>query len=104
MAISLYNRFYRLASNLAVQVGAAALLRHVRGDGRTTRRPSPIWGRRAPARIADACLGGLTAFPASREGGTRRHTARHAATYADRGHEHAIPPVSATVAQPHRAT
>ena len=74
IVISLYNRFYRPASNLAVQVGAAALLRHVRGDGRTTRRPSRIWGRRAPAPIADACLAGLTAFLASRKGGTRRHT------------------------------
>ena len=43
IAISLYNRFYRPTSNFAVHVGAASLLRHVRGDGRTTRRPSRIW-------------------------------------------------------------
>ena len=70
IAISLYNRFYRPTSNFAVHVGAASLLRHVRDDGRTARRPSRIWGRRAPVRIADACLGGLTAFLAHREGGS----------------------------------
>ena len=95
IAISLYNRFYRPTSNLAIHAGAAALLRHVRDDGRTARRPSRIWGRRAPARIADACLGGLTAFLAGREGEDWRHTARHAAAYADRHHQRAIPPVTA---------
>jgi hypothetical protein len=95
IAISLYNRFYRPTSNLAIHAGAASLLRRVRSDGRTTRKPSRIWGRRAPARIADACLGGLTAFLADREGGSWKDTARHAATYADRHHERAIPPVTA---------
>jgi hypothetical protein len=94
IAISLYNRFYRPTSNFAIHAGAASLLRHVRGDGRTARRPSRIWGRRAPARIADACLGGLTAFLAGREGGSWQHTARLAATYADRHHERSIPPVA----------
>lgn len=47
IAISLYNRYYRPTSNLALHVGAASLLRHVRGDGSTTRRPSRVWGRRA---------------------------------------------------------
>ena len=95
IAISLYNRFYRPTSNFAIHAGAASLLRHVGGDGRTTRRPSRIWGRRAPARISDACLGGLTAFLADREGGSRKHTARYAARYADRHHGRAIPPVAA---------
>jgi hypothetical protein len=95
IAISLYNRFYRPTSNLAIHAGAASLLRHVRGDGKITRKPSRIWGRRTPARIADACLGGLTAFLADREGSAWQRTARHAATYADRHHERAIPPVTA---------
>jgi hypothetical protein len=94
IAISLYNRFYRPTSNLAIHAGAAALLRHVRADGKTTRKPSRIWGRRAPARIADACLGGLTAFLADREGTAWQRTARYAATYADRHHERAIPPIT----------
>ena len=42
IAISLYNRFYRPTSNFAIHVGAASLLRHVRSDGRTARRPSRI--------------------------------------------------------------
>ena len=96
IAISLYNRFYRPTSNFAVHVGAASLLRHVRHDGRTARRPSRIWGRRAPARIADACLGGLTAFLAGREDRSRRQTATQAARYADRHHERAVPPIVAT--------
>lgn len=95
IAISLYNRFYRPTSNFAIHAGAASLLRHVCDDGRTARRPSRIWGRRAPARIADACLGGLTAFLADREGGPWKHTARYVARYADRHHERAIPPVAA---------
>lgn len=95
IAISLYNRFYRPTSNFAVHVGAASLLRHVRSDDRTARRPSRIWGRRAPARIADACLGGLTAFLSDREGESWKRTARQAARYADRHHERAIPPIAA---------
>lgn len=97
IATSLYNRFYRPTSNFAIHVGAASLLRHVRSDGRTAAKPSRIWGRRAPARIADACLGGLTAIMVDREGGSRRHTAKRFATYADRHHERAIPPVAAIV-------
>jgi hypothetical protein len=96
IAISLYNRFYRPTSNLAIHAGAASLLRHVRGDNRISRKPSRIWGRRAPARIADACLGGFTAFLADREGGeAAQRIARHAAAYADRHHQRAIPPVTA---------
>jgi hypothetical protein len=91
IAISMYNRYYRPTSNLALHAGAASLLRHVRGDGRTTRRPSRVWGRRAPARIADACVGGLTAYLASREG----KPWQHAAKYADRHYERVVPPIAA---------
>jgi hypothetical protein len=91
IAISLYNRYYRPTSNLALHAGAASLTRHVRGDGRITRRPSRVWGRRAPARIADACMGGLTAYLAHREDKPWRHVAR----YADRHHERAVPPIAA---------
>jgi hypothetical protein len=95
IAISLYNRFYRPTSNLAMHAGAAALLRHVRGDGTISINPSRIWGRRAPARVADACVGGLTAFLVDREGGSCQRTAKYAAAYADRHHQRAIPPVLA---------
>ncbi len=97
IALSLYNRFYRPTSNFAIHAGAASLLRHVRADGRTARKPSRIWGRRAPARIADACLGGFTAFQADREGGSWQPTARYTARYADRDHQRAIPPIAAMI-------
>ena len=88
IAVSLYNRYYRPTSNFALHAGAASLLRHVRVDGSIARRPSRMWGRRAPARIADACLGGLTAYLTHQEGGSWQHAAR----YADRHHKRAIPP------------
>ena len=43
------------------------------------------------ARIADACLGGLTAYLAHHEGQPWQHAAR----YADRHHERAVPPLTA---------
>jgi hypothetical protein len=91
IASGLYNRFYRPTSNLALHAGAASLLRHVRGDGSLARRPSRVWGRRSPARIADACLGALTAVLADRAGVPRQHAAR----YADRHGERAVAPVIA---------
>jgi hypothetical protein len=91
IATDLYDRFYRPTSNLALHAGAASLLRHVRGDGRITRRPSRICGRRSPARIADACLGALTAVLADRAGVPCEHAAR----YADRHGERAVAPVIA---------
>lgn len=91
IAISLYNRYYRPTSSLALHADAASLLRHVRGDGKTARQPSRVWGRRAPARIAYACLGGLTAYLAHQEGSPWQHAAR----YADRHHGRAIPPIAA---------
>lgn len=91
IATGLYNRYYRPTSNLALHAGAASLLRHVRSDGSLTRRPSRVWARRAAARIADACLGGLTAYLAHHEGQPWQHAAR----YADRHHERAVAPVIA---------
>jgi len=91
IAVSLYNRYYRPTSNLALHAGAASLLRHVRADDSTAARPSRVWGRRTPARIADACLGGLTAYLAHHEGQPWQHAAR----YADRHHERAVPPLAA---------
>jgi hypothetical protein len=91
IAMSMYNRYYRPTSNLALHAGAASLLRHVQGDGSITRRPSRVWGRRAPARIADTCVGGLTAYLAHREGAPWQSAAK----YADRHHERAVPPMAA---------
>lgn len=90
MAISLYKRYYRPASNFAMHAGAASLLRHVRGDGHLARTPARMWGRRTPARIADACTGALTAILASRAGTPYQHAVR----YADRHGDRALTPVA----------
>ncbi len=91
VATRLYDRFYRPTSNLALHAGAASLLRHVRDDGSITRRPSRVWGRRSPARIADTCLGALTAVLAHQVGAPCQHAAR----YADRHGERIFAPVVA---------
>ena len=91
IAAGLYNRFYRPTSNLAIHAGAASLLRHVRGGGRVSGRPSRVWGRRSPVRIADACVGALTAVLANRSG----TPCQHAVQYADRHFERAVAPVIA---------
>jgi hypothetical protein len=67
-AADLCDRFYRPSSTLTMHGGGWSLLRHVRQDDRLTRRPGRTWARRSPARIADACLGGLTATMARRAG------------------------------------
>lgn len=91
IATNLYDRFYRPTSNLALHAGAASLLRHVRSDGSIGRRPSRVWSRRSPARIADVCLGALTAVLAQRAG----VPCQHAAQYADRHGDRVLPPVVA---------
>jgi hypothetical protein len=84
IATSLYNRYYRPTSNFALHAGAASLLRHVRGDGKITRRPSRVWGRRAPARIADTCLGALTIVLAGQAGVSRQHAVRYTDWHSER--------------------
>ena len=84
VAIDLYKRFYRPTSSLAVHAGAQSLLRHVRGDGRLSRGPGRVWTRRSPARIADACLGILTAVIAQQVGVPYERAIRYADRHADR--------------------
>jgi hypothetical protein len=80
-AVDLYDRFYRPSSTFTMHGGGLSLLRHVRSDDRLTRRPSRTWARRSPTRIADACLGALTATMARRAGRPSqladRYTTRH---------------------------
>lgn len=85
----LYNRYYRPTSNLALHAGAASLLRHVRSDGSITPRPSRMWSRRSPARIADTCLGFLTAALANRAGMPWQRDIK----YAERHYRLVLPPV-----------
>jgi hypothetical protein len=91
IATGLYDRYYRPTSNFALHAGAASLMRHVRADGKITRRPSRVWGRRAPARIVDACLGALTAVLAGQAGTPCLYAVR----YADRHGERVLAPVVA---------
>ena len=84
IATGLYNRFYRPTPNLAIHAGASSLLRHVRSDGRVARRPSRVWGRRSPARIADTCLGALTAVLAHWAGVPSQHAVRYADRHGER--------------------
>jgi hypothetical protein len=80
-ALDLYDRFYRPSSAYSVHGGGLALLRHVGEDGRLTRRPQRTWARRSPVRIADFCVGALTANMARRAGTPSRladaYTERH---------------------------
>src|SRR5712692_511264 len=99
-AISLYKRFYRPTSSFAVHAGAQSLLRHVRDDRSISRRPARVWARRSPARIADACLGVLTAALAQRAGMPHQLAVR----YADRHSERALTPVAVMSAGGFRRT
>lgn len=88
-AIDIYDRFYRPASTLSAHGGGASLLRHVNTDDHLTRRPGLAWARRSPARIADACLGALTANMARRAG----EPSRVADKYTDRHFSRALTPM-----------
>jgi hypothetical protein len=91
VAMDLYKRFYRPASTFAVHGGAAALLLHVDDDDKLIRKPAPVGGRRSPARVADACLGALTAVVAQRAGGDNKLAVK----YADKHAKRATPPIIA---------
>ena len=68
IAVSLYNRYYRPTSNFALHAGAVSLLRHVRADAQDRRPAVAGVGPTDAARIADACVGGLTALPGPSRG------------------------------------
>jgi hypothetical protein len=70
--------------------GAAALLLHVTAEDKLTRRPMRTWARRSPVRIADSCLGALTAAVAQRAGAG--HT--RAVKYADKHGARALVPMA----------
>jgi hypothetical protein len=77
-AIGLYDRFYRPAASLTVHASGLALMRHVRMDDTLTKRPGRVWLRRSPTRIADACLGILTAAVGREEGQPSVEAGRYA--------------------------
>jgi Family of unknown function (DUF5677) len=88
-ALSLYDRYYRPTSTLAVHATAAALMRHVRSDGKVAARPGRAWTSRSPARIADASVG-ILAHNIARGG----PEARLFAAYARRHMERALVPLA----------
>jgi hypothetical protein len=88
-AVDLYDRFYRPSSALTLHGGGLSLLRHVREDGQLTRQPDRTWARRSPARIADACLGALTANMARRAG----RPSKLADNYTQRHFDRALAPM-----------
>lgn len=88
-AVELYDRFYRPSSAFAMHSGGLSLLRHVRMDDRLRRRPSRTGARRSPARIADACLGALTANMARRAG----RPSQLADKYTERHFDRALTPM-----------
>jgi len=88
-ALSLYDRYYRPTSTLAVHATAAALMRHVRSDGKVAARPGRAWTRRSPARIADTSVG-ILAHNIARDG----KEASLFAAYARRHMNRALVPVA----------
>jgi hypothetical protein len=89
-ARSIYRRLYIPLSNYTVHANGGSLLRHVGRNGRLHRRPSRSWGRRSPARVADAATGLLAA-----------NLARHAGkphekllAYADRHYGRTLMPMA----------
>lgn len=81
---SLYRRLYIPTSNFTVHASAGSLLRHVGPGGKLRRRPGRAGARRAPARVADACMGVLaTALAADADKRSTRF-ARYARRHLDR--------------------
>jgi hypothetical protein len=53
----LYDPYYVPLSHFYAHASAFTLLRHVRPDGKLTRKPTSPWARRSAARLADMCTG-----------------------------------------------
>ncbi|WP_285691926.1 hypothetical protein [Actinoplanes sp. NBRC 103695] len=94
LGIHLYDAAYRPASHYFTHATGAALLRHVTADYRYSAKPAKSWARRAPVRLADACVGVLAAAIADRIGNPAqvRLFARYAENHADR----VLPPMLVT--------
>ncbi|WP_239120587.1 hypothetical protein [Catellatospora chokoriensis] len=66
LAVALYDGVYRHASHYFTHATSSSLLRHVTSGHRRTVRPVKSWARRAPVRLADACVGLLAGAIAER--------------------------------------
>lgn len=93
LAIHLYDQAYRPASQYFTHATSSALLRHVTSEQRRTIRPANSWVRRAPVRLADACVGLLAGAIANQFGASTELFVRYS-----EGHAHRVlPPLLITI-------
>jgi hypothetical protein len=95
LAIHLYDQAYRPASQYFTHATSSALLRHVTHDRRRTSRPANSWVRRAPVRLADACVGLLAGAIANHVAAPVELFQRYAEAHAGR----VLPPLLATISK-----
>ena len=93
LAIHLYDQAYRPASQYFTHATSSALLRHVDRKRRRTIRPAKSWVRRAPVRLADACVGLLAGAIANQSDAPAELFVRYAEAHASR----VLPPALATI-------
>lgn len=93
LAIHLYDQAYRPASQYFTHATSSALLRHVDPKRRRTIRPMKSWVRRAPVRLADACVGLLAGAVANQLDAPAKLFAQYAEAHASR----VLPPALATI-------
>ncbi|MEW2477314.1 hypothetical protein AB0875_26335 [Micromonospora gifhornensis] len=93
LAIHLYDQAYRPASQYFTHATNSSLLRHVTHERRRIARPTNSWVRRAPVRLADACVGLLAGAVADRVTAPTKLFLRYAEGHAKR----VLPPLLATI-------
>ena len=93
LAIYLYDQAYRPASQYFAHATSSSLLRHVTHERRRTIRPANSWVRRAPVRLADACVGLLAGAIADRSAAPTELFVRYAEGHAER----VLPPLLGTI-------
>jgi hypothetical protein len=93
LAIHLYDQAYRPASQYFTHATGSSLLRHLRGERRRSSRPVNPWIRRAPLRLADACVGLLAGAVAERVEAPTELFVQYAEAHAGR----VLPPFLVTI-------
>lgn len=93
LAIHLYDQAYRPASQYFTHATSLSLLRHVTHERRRSTRPAHSWVRRAPVRLADACVGLLAGAITDRAAAPTELFLRYAESHARR----VLPPLLSTI-------
>ncbi|MFJ8685478.1 hypothetical protein [Micromonospora wenchangensis] len=93
LTIHLYDQAYRPASQYFTHATSSSLLRHVTHERRRITRPANSWVRRAPVRLADACVGLLAGGVANQVTEPTDLFLRYAEGHAGR----VLPPLLATI-------